>query len=100
MYSLHAHHHKHSCGFIGDEDLGRMYLFSPKYILSVDTSVDCHLHYLLLSRSTTLSKVHYIQPKGAFKPSFAKQAVNADHNDWRTVQYMEHHPKGDLANAQ
>ncbi len=85
LYSPHAHHCQRGCGFIGDEDLGGIFVYFPTFILSVDTSVDCHLHYLPMGRSTALSELHYAQPKGAFKPAFSKQATNTNHNNWRTV---------------
>jgi hypothetical protein len=42
LYSLWAHIKQPGCGFIGTKDLG-MLVYFPSFVLSVDTSSDCHL---------------------------------------------------------
>ena len=61
LYSLRAHQRQYGCGFIGMQGLG-MYVFFPSFIVEVDTATDCHLSYMALGRSTTLSSLDYVQP--------------------------------------
>jgi hypothetical protein len=45
LYSLCAHIKQRSCGFIGASDIGILVYFL-RFVMSVDTSKDCHLEYL------------------------------------------------------
>jgi hypothetical protein len=61
LYSLRAHLHQHSCGFVGSHDTG-MHVYFPGVVLSMDTSADCHLTYKPLGKSAPLLTLHYVQP--------------------------------------
>jgi hypothetical protein len=66
LYSLHAYHSQRGCGFIGMFGLG-MHVFFPTFILEVDTTTDCHLHYAPIGRGARLPDLDYVQPKLAQK---------------------------------
>ena len=51
--SLRAHLKQPGCGFIGTSDSG-MLVYFPSFVLSVDTSSDCHLSYKPLGAGTSL----------------------------------------------
>ena len=53
LYSLRAHLKQPGCGFIGTSDSG-MLVYFPSFVLSVDTSSDCHLSYKPLGAGTSL----------------------------------------------
>jgi hypothetical protein len=61
LYSLRAHIKQRGCGFIGALDVGILVYF-PTFVLSVDTSKDCHLAYELLGWSAPIDTLHYVQP--------------------------------------
>jgi hypothetical protein len=60
LYSLRAHLKQPGCGFIGTSDSG-MLVYFPSFILSVDTSSDCHLSYEPLGTGASLGSLHYVQ---------------------------------------
>jgi hypothetical protein len=62
LYSLSAHMTQHSCGFFGSNKTGFLVYF-PMFVLSIDTSVDCHLSYKSLGTSAPLNTLHYLQPR-------------------------------------
>jgi hypothetical protein len=61
LYSLCAHLKQLGCGFIGTSEAGILIYF-PTFILSVDTTSDCHLSYEPLGWTVPLCSLHYIQP--------------------------------------
>ncbi len=64
LYSLRAHLQKCGCGFFGTYKAG-FHVYFPAFILSVDTSSDCHLSYKSLGMSATLWTLQYVQPRCA-----------------------------------
>jgi hypothetical protein len=62
LYSLRAHLRQFGCGFLGSHKTG-MHVYFPGVVLTVDTSLDCHLSYEPLGRTTVLSSLHYVQPR-------------------------------------
>jgi hypothetical protein len=62
LYSLRAHIHQLGCGFLGLETTGLLVYF-PTFVLSFDTSVDCHLLYEPLGSCAPLGTLHYAQPR-------------------------------------
>ncbi len=62
LYSLRAHMRQLGCGFLGSETTGFLVYF-PTFVLSIDTSVDCHLSYEPLGSCTPLGTLHYAQPR-------------------------------------
>ena len=62
LYSLRAHCTQRGCRFIGTSDVGILVYF-PTFVLSVDTSKDCHLTFDSLGRSAPLALLDYIQPR-------------------------------------
>ena len=62
LYSLRAHCTQRGCGFIGASDVGILVYF-PTFVLSVDTSRDCHLAFESLGRSGNLDTLDYVQPR-------------------------------------
>ncbi len=61
LYSLRAHLKQRGFGFIGTSEAGILVYF-PTFVLSVDTSSNCHLSYKPLGRSAPLDTLHYVQP--------------------------------------
>jgi hypothetical protein len=61
LYSLRAHFAQPGCSFIGASGVGILVYF-PTFILSVNTSKDCHLAFKSLGRTALLDTLHYIQP--------------------------------------
>jgi hypothetical protein len=61
LYSLHAHLKQHGCGVLGTFKAG-MLVYFPLFVLSVNTSSDCHLFYKPLGRAAPLDTLHYVQP--------------------------------------
>jgi hypothetical protein len=61
LYSLCAHMHQSGCGFVAS-DLTGFLVYFPTFVLSVGTSVDCHLSYEPLGSCTPLKTLHYAQP--------------------------------------
>ena len=49
-------------GFIGTFESG-MHVFFPKFVLYVDTTMDCHLAYKPLGSSVSLPSLNYVQPR-------------------------------------
>ena len=39
LYSLRNHQTQHECGYIGNEDMGGLYVYFPAFAMTVDTSV-------------------------------------------------------------
>ncbi len=64
LYSLRAHLNQPGSGFFGTFEAG-MLVYFPTFVLSVDTSTNCHLSYEPLSCSAPLSTLHYVQPRCA-----------------------------------
>jgi hypothetical protein len=64
LYSLRAHCTQPGCNFIGVSGVGILVYF-PTFVLTVDTSKDCHLVFESLGRSTLLDSLHYAQPRCA-----------------------------------
>jgi hypothetical protein len=64
LYSLRAHLKQPGYGFFGTFEAG-MLVYFPTFVLSVDTSMDCHLSYEPLGHSAPLSTLHYVQPRCA-----------------------------------
>jgi hypothetical protein len=64
LYSLRTHMTQRGCGFFGSKSSDFLVYF-PEFVLSVDTSVDCHLSYDPLGLSTPLNILHYVQPRCA-----------------------------------
>jgi hypothetical protein len=62
LYSLRAHCTQCGCGFIGTSDVGILVYF-PTFVLSVDTSKDCHLTFDSLERSAPFDILDYVQPR-------------------------------------
>jgi hypothetical protein len=62
LYSLRAHFKQQGCGFIGTSE-AEILVYFPSFVLSVDTSSDCHLSYKPLGRSAPLDTLHYVQPR-------------------------------------
>ncbi len=60
LYSICAHLKQHGCGFLGTFKAGMLVNF-PWFVLSVDTSSDCHLSYKPLGRAAPLDTLHYMQ---------------------------------------
>jgi hypothetical protein len=61
LYNLCTHLKQRGCGFIGSFKAG-MLVYFPTFILSVNTSTDCHLSYEPLGCRAPLSTLHYVQP--------------------------------------
>jgi hypothetical protein len=61
LYSLRAHCMQPGCGFIGASGVGILVYFST-FVLTVDTSKDCHLAFKSQGRSASLDTLHYVQP--------------------------------------
>ena len=64
LYSLRAHCLQRGCGFIGASGVGILVYFHS-FVLTVDTSKDCHLAFESLGRSALLDILHYVQPRCA-----------------------------------
>jgi hypothetical protein len=60
LYSLRAHLKQHGCGVIGTSDSGMLAYF-PSFVLSVDTSSNCHLSYEPLGSGASLESLNYVQ---------------------------------------
>jgi hypothetical protein len=61
LYSLHAHFAQPGCSFIGVSGVGILVYF-PTFVLSVDTSRDCHLAFESLGCTALLDTLCYVQP--------------------------------------
>jgi hypothetical protein len=61
LYTLRAHFVQPSCSFIGASSVGILVYF-PTFVLTVDTSKDCHLVFESLGRSASLDTLHDVQP--------------------------------------
>jgi hypothetical protein len=61
LYSLCAHLRQVGCGFLGSYKTG-MHIYFPGVVLTVDTSLDCHLSYKLLGKTVPLPLLHFFQP--------------------------------------
>lgn len=59
LYSLRAHCLQPGCGFIGAEGVGILVYF-PSFVLTVDTSRDCHLGFESLGGSVPID--HRVSP--------------------------------------
>ena len=57
--------------------MGGMHIYFPDFVLSVDTSIDCHLNYHPIRHSAALSELHYVQPWCVLKSLYASQAITA-----------------------
>ena len=62
LYSLRAHCLQHGCGFIGAKGVGILIYF-PSFVLTVDTTKDCHLTYESLGGTAPIELLHYVQPR-------------------------------------
>jgi hypothetical protein len=61
LYSLCTHLCQVGCGFLGSYETG-MHIYFPGIVLTVDTSLDCHLSYKPLGKTAPLSSLHFFQP--------------------------------------
>jgi hypothetical protein len=61
LYSLCAYCVQPGCGFIGASGVSILVYF-PTFILTVDTSKECHLAFKSLGCSALLNTLHYVQP--------------------------------------
>jgi hypothetical protein len=61
LYSLRAHCVQPGCSFIRASGVGILVYF-PTFVLTVDTSKDCHLVFESLGCLTSLDSLHYVQP--------------------------------------
>jgi hypothetical protein len=61
LYSLRAHLHQLGCGFVGSYETG-LHVYFLGAVLTVDTSLDCHLAYKPLGKTAPFSLLHYVQP--------------------------------------
>ena len=77
LYSLRAHLKQPGCGFIGTSESG-MLVYFPSFVLSVDTSSDCHLSYEPLGSLASLESLHYVQQRCS--PSLYPSELTALHN--------------------
>ena len=77
LYSLRAHLKQPGCGFLGNSDSGMLDYF-PSFILSVDTSSDCHLSYEPLGTGASLESLHYVQRRCS--PSLYPSELTAARN--------------------
>jgi hypothetical protein len=64
LYSLRTHMSQRGCGFFGLASSGFLVYF-PLFVLSVNTSVDCHLSFEPLGLSAPLDTLHYALPRCA-----------------------------------
>jgi len=62
LYSLRTHVTQRGCGFFGTQDSGFLVYF-PSFVLSVFTTVDCHLSFTPLGTSAPLHTLDYVQPR-------------------------------------
>jgi hypothetical protein len=62
LYSLRAHLCQSGCSFVGSYETG-LHVYFPGVVLTVDTSLDCHLAYKPLGKTVPLLSLHYIQPQ-------------------------------------
>ena len=77
LYSLRAHLKQPGCGFIGTSDSG-MLVYFPSFVLSVDTSSDCHLSYEPLGSGASLESLDYVQRRCS--PSLYPSELTASRN--------------------
>ena len=77
LYSLRAHLNQPGCGFVGTSFSGLLVYF-PSFVLSVDTSSDCHLSYEPLGSGASLDSLHYVQRRCS--PSLYPSELNASRN--------------------
>ncbi len=49
------------CGFLGSYETG-MHVYFPGVVLTVDTSLECHLSYKPLGKMVPLLSLHFVQP--------------------------------------
>ena len=63
LYSLRAHHTQTGCGFLGDAELGGMFIYFPSFSLKVDTKVDCLVNYAPVGSHADPKTLHYAQPR-------------------------------------
>jgi hypothetical protein len=61
LYSLQVHLTQQGCAFYGTYAAGVLVCF-PTFVLTVDTSSDCHLSYKPLGHYAPLDILHYVQP--------------------------------------
>ena len=80
------------CGFLGSEDMGGIFVWFPDFVLTVDTSTDCHLSYAPLGRASSLPDCHYVQPRCA--ASSSSSATEKSDPEAEFVTYAAPHPKG------
>ncbi len=62
LYSLQAHLTQRGCAFYGTYAAGMLVCF-PTFVLTVDTSSDCHLSYKPLGHCVPLDILHYVKPR-------------------------------------
>jgi hypothetical protein len=62
LYSLQAHLTQCGCAFYGIYAAGMLVCF-PTFVLTVDTSSDCHLSYEPLGRCVPLDILHNVWPR-------------------------------------
>ena len=77
LYRLQAHLKQPGCGFLGTSESG-MLVYFPSFVLSVDTSSNCHLSYEPLGSSASLKSLHYVQRQCS--PLLYPSELMASHN--------------------
>ena len=77
LYSLWAHLKQPGCGFLGTSESG-MLVYFPSFVLSINTSSDCHLSYEPLGSSASLESLHYVQRRCS--PSLYLSKLMVSHN--------------------
>ncbi len=77
LYSLRAHLKQPGCGFLGTSESG-MLVYFPSFVLSINTSSDCHLSYEPLGSSASLESLHYVQRRCS--PSLYPSKLTVSHN--------------------
>ena len=108
LYSLCAHAKQPGCGFIGDDNLGGVFVHFRTFCLQADTHRDCHLSDLFcvpLGTSMALGDLDYAQPRrraGALASADATTATPPAKprprrlgTDWREITFARHTPKTD-----
>ena len=110
LYSLRAHAKQPGCGFIGDDDLGGVFVYFPTFCLQADTTRDCHLSYAPLGTTVALRDLDYAQPRRRASANAATDATAASPpakprpkrlgTDWREITFARHAPKAGSPPAQ
>ncbi len=68
LYSLCEHIRQPGWGFLGSYETG-FHVYFPGVVLSIDTSINCHLSYTPLGKSAPLPTLHYISRDAPLPPT-------------------------------